>query len=210
MVIIAILAAMLLPALQSARARAQANNCMNNLKQMGLGIMQYVDDNDGFNCPAAYKKGAGQQYLTVDLLQPYSILPKMIQCPGHPHVEKAYGDGFGDRGSLSHSIYPAKLYVTYTRVLQLAGRLGVTTGADEIGRKFDCYNPSQVINMFDGRENVPVLGRSQAWLIKSAYGDCYFETRHNRHANNLFFDGHAAALSDTTVSNWVLKREETF
>ena len=42
--IIAILAAMLLPALQSARARAQATQCIGNLKQVGTAAIQYVDD----------------------------------------------------------------------------------------------------------------------------------------------------------------------
>ena len=43
--IIAILASILMPALSSARARARASQCINNLKQSGLGIQQYVDDN---------------------------------------------------------------------------------------------------------------------------------------------------------------------
>ena len=39
--IIAILAAMLLPALSAARERARANNCIGNLKDIGVAIPQY-------------------------------------------------------------------------------------------------------------------------------------------------------------------------
>ena len=42
--IIAILAAILLPALQSARARAQGTTCINNLKQLGTTGRMYMDD----------------------------------------------------------------------------------------------------------------------------------------------------------------------
>ena len=50
--IIAILAGMLLPALQRARAAAHSATCINNLKQIGFGIFMYADDNRG-NMPAA-------------------------------------------------------------------------------------------------------------------------------------------------------------
>jgi len=46
--IIAILAAMLLPALSQAREKARQSVCMNNLKQLGLAIQMYVQDNDGW------------------------------------------------------------------------------------------------------------------------------------------------------------------
>ena len=43
--IIAILAAILLPALQSARSRAQSTRCVNNLKQVATSAQGYVNDN---------------------------------------------------------------------------------------------------------------------------------------------------------------------
>ena len=46
--IIAILAAILLPALQSARARAQATSCISNLKQMGTFTQSYFNDHRNF------------------------------------------------------------------------------------------------------------------------------------------------------------------
>ena len=48
--IIAILAAMLLPALQQARARAQSAKCVGNLKQLLNVAQMYTDDNNGIFC----------------------------------------------------------------------------------------------------------------------------------------------------------------
>ena len=55
--IIAILAAILLPALNSARQRGLATSCTSNLKQLGFAYNQYSDDNDDF-CLGAFTSGS--------------------------------------------------------------------------------------------------------------------------------------------------------
>lgn len=52
--ILAILVGVLLPALNSARDKAQAASCVNNLKTIGMGIMQYVMENDSWLPPPLF------------------------------------------------------------------------------------------------------------------------------------------------------------
>jgi prepilin-type N-terminal cleavage/methylation domain-containing protein/prepilin-type processing-associated H-X9-DG protein len=54
--IIAVLASMLLPALGKARAKAQETSCRNNLRQFGVGLVQYFNDFDDF-IPFGYEPG---------------------------------------------------------------------------------------------------------------------------------------------------------
>lgn len=51
--IIAILAAMLMPALQKARATAKKTNCLSNLKQVGSFVLNYAQDNNDIIVPYA-------------------------------------------------------------------------------------------------------------------------------------------------------------
>ena len=59
--IIAILAAMLLPALASAKAKAQRTQCMNGMRQLGLGFPMFANDNGDMLPPAGWASGSPTQ-----------------------------------------------------------------------------------------------------------------------------------------------------
>lgn len=69
--IIAILAGILLPALQRARERGRGSACTNNLKQLGMSAMAYSADYDGW-APSPYNRGASSgrtyPYIWVNAL----------------------------------------------------------------------------------------------------------------------------------------------
>src|SRR5690348_16751350 len=56
--IIAILAAMLLPALASARVKAQRIKCMNQMRQLSLAFPMFANDHNGMLPPAGWAAGA--------------------------------------------------------------------------------------------------------------------------------------------------------
>ncbi|HOL49358.1 MAG TPA: prepilin-type N-terminal cleavage/methylation domain-containing protein [bacterium] len=61
--IIAILAAMLLPVLARARMQAKMSTCLANLKQIGLGVQLYLQDNNDYWYP--YRRGGGPPTWTA-------------------------------------------------------------------------------------------------------------------------------------------------
>lgn len=56
--IIAVLTSILLPALNTARQRADSMVCISNLKQIGAGTFAYVSDSDGYYPPSVYNNNS--------------------------------------------------------------------------------------------------------------------------------------------------------
>ena len=74
-------AAMLLPALAQAKARAQQVHCVNNAKQLCLAVRMYASDNND-HLPATTN--------WCDAIQPYVGTPKVFQCSADSQPRSAF------------------------------------------------------------------------------------------------------------------------
>ena len=85
--IIAILASILFPVFQSVRENARRTACLSNEKQIGLGVQQYMNDNDqGFPIaqyayPTATVPGGHPLVTWPNEIQPYLKNWKIFRCP---------------------------------------------------------------------------------------------------------------------------------
>jgi prepilin-type N-terminal cleavage/methylation domain-containing protein/prepilin-type processing-associated H-X9-DG protein len=92
--IIAILAAMLLPALSRAKDKARRIQCMNHLRQLGMAITLYADDNEDEFPPRARRASCW-----IVKLAPYYLEPEILKCPtgwfeDRSYVMNAFNDWF--------------------------------------------------------------------------------------------------------------------
>ena len=83
-VIIAVLAALLLPAVLDARAKGQQTYCSNNLRQIGIAMSTYSDEYDEFVMPGKFGDTADEgnynhwiNYMYAELLPTKSV----FRCP---------------------------------------------------------------------------------------------------------------------------------
>ena len=77
--IIALLSAILFPVFARARENARRAACQSNLKQIGLGMLQYAQDNDE-RYPAPYLNNVAGGYWNFTL-QPYLKNQQIVICP---------------------------------------------------------------------------------------------------------------------------------
>jgi prepilin-type N-terminal cleavage/methylation domain-containing protein len=170
--IIAILAAMLLPALTSAKERAKGAQCMSNLRQIGVAAKMYADDNRDyffFNKASGLPPNGGQWYLSPSsqiLIKPendgaywalgyyeyYSKNQRLFACPSGKIV-----DEWRDAGLYwPHSFWENSCYGMAETLIQSYDGMGTTYGKPKRQMKTTSYaSPATTILCQDAAEQLP-------------------------------------------------------
>ena len=107
--IISILAAILFPVFARARENARRTSCLSNMKQMGLGMMQYMQDYD-----EVYPMHYNGSERWPQIMNPYVKSNQLYQCPSRDAGFEYQGDytsagtiGYGMNYWLNSYYYPS-------------------------------------------------------------------------------------------------------
>ncbi len=181
--IIAILASMLLPALQQARKKAYENTCKNNYKQIGNAMALYQPDYDGFF--PAYVVHGGSRYFSStnngkEKIFPYLNKDEIFMCPFFQKNRTNIATG-----ALNYDYYLRKNNVWFNYVKMgcaTVSHQGVTVSYNR-GIKGSARKMSQV--------NRPSLAATN----RDTYANYHFyESPTKQGTSQLYADGHVKAV----------------
>jgi prepilin-type N-terminal cleavage/methylation domain-containing protein/prepilin-type processing-associated H-X9-DG protein len=217
--IIAILAGMLLPALAKAKAKAKQTACLNNLRQIGLATIMYVQDFQQY-------PGSGSVVGSYYYVWPVRLFSEMgtnrvvFHCPSaradsawDTNVNKTLGgtapDGTRDPWAVTSQSRFSLAYNDWGLDLSHKPQLGL--GGDIDGTWYQgpvkesmVVAPSQMIMLGDSQAQAK--GYSWEANLDPTQDSQWPSNRHARRTNLMFADGHVESalrvnVIDPTVDN---------
>lgn len=184
--IIAVLAGMLLPALSSARNKAKSVGCVNNLKEIGLAMINYSSEYNEWICPAVMYKNTSSQYW-YNRLAPRnpSAWKKILQCPSET-----------EKYSYTH----------YSVNVSIMGSIALSEPYRRKIHKLSAFkNPAAAKTIVDNNKPND-YGFIYPTDVKYRHGPRPYETQTAEHkynnankANVLFLDGHVTPMSNAQL-----------
>lgn len=218
--IISILASILFPVFARARENARRASCMSNLKQIGLGIIQYAQDYDetyprtyqrtptgghqaqtdptmpGFFFRANYGPGTAQGITWMDFIYPYTKSIQIFICPNARRAAPAAGKSYPSYGM-------SEAFFAINRRFYM----------DDANAQLQPQDPIRMASLVRSTETVvvtdlnwdigyasPITYRTQAIPTSSNY-DSF--APHLDGTNIAFADGHAKWRSATSIRSLI-------
>ena len=202
--IISMLAAMLLPALSAARARAQAANCTGNLKQQGFMQLAYAgDNNDHLTSPTHHDSQSTYPQRLIQCgylsgMEGKTSLDKqstaLFICPASSNIKRANDNdallshvyGYVSAPSYHGGKWTSFYIPDYIMGANNNTQAGEPSAAPLMGDSYSPQDNSMWYRMYCSCSNRVIPG---AYLI------------HGKQANMLMVDGHVEAWSKDQFNN---------
>jgi len=198
--IIAILAAILFPVFAKAREKARQSSCMSNLKQIGLGLIQYIQDYDETTPAAWYVSNANVtgSWKWADAISPYVKSTQVFQCPSNSTkvvYEAAFVPPVMNSGTYSYG----------ANTNYWGGNNGGGSTCNHVGGRAqaDVKVPAETVwatdysGSFESAAQFDIAGDFLAAPGTGNYPRVY---RHMEMCNTLFCDGHVKAMSQGNLT----------
>ncbi len=209
--IIAILAAILFPVFARAREKARQSSCLSNVKQIGLGMMMYVQDYDERFPELYYNLSVPPGRVDVVMcLDPYIKNMQVWDCPSaaietqKPNYTALHHYSYGYSRRMNHIKAarvqrPAEIVVFADCCMDSWGRGRMYDPAgtgDDAPMVVNGYNEHIADQDFAG-----VDANTSEWNSSNNGGrpGMNFSPRHNGQGNVNFADGHAKTMTYTTL-----------
>ena len=205
--IIAILAAILFPVFARARENARKTSCLSNMKQIGLGILQYSQDydekqvrgwtgNNGYQASDPAANGGDGQFKWMDSIYPYVKSEQIFVCPSdtnanrYIYYKKLTAASTGNYGSYAQN---NTYYAT-----QNGATSPSSPGND--GRALSAIaSPATTVQTMEGKGDYEIAwpdiaSQPSIDATKSPRELYTVVERHLERTNVLFCDGHAKSM----------------
>ena len=191
--IIAILAGMLLPALNNARGSARSSQCLNNTKEIARVFLTYSSDNNDY------------------LPSPWTIRQNVVDKQFYKTLSKMYGIAFGKENTSTIYCCPGyqKGYTTGSfntsygiNVYGFFGAESPTTDAVLKHKKVTKFTAASSTCMIGDNYNhwrVDYNGTETDITSNDMVTKAYIAFRHNSRANFAFIDGHSESRAKLNV-----------